>query len=62
MNLKQSSIDFVRDNNCALHTPAELIQKAMEFGAMEAIKEATEKVKIARVEMENFRNRNNLPR
>ena len=62
MNFKQSSIDFVRENNCANYVPADLIQKAMEFGAMEAIKLTTEKIKIARVEMENFRNGNNAPR
>lgn len=34
MNFKADAVEFVRLNNCANSTPVELIQKAMNYGAI----------------------------
>ena len=58
LNFKQSALDFVRENNCANSAPIELIQKAMEYGASEAIKIASCRIKEARIDLELFRANN----
>ena len=52
------AVAFVRENNCAIHTPIHLIQKAMEQGANEAIKQTTERLAKAKEEMIALRARN----
>jgi hypothetical protein len=59
MNFKQQSLDFVRRNNCAMHVPAHLIEKAMKEGAAEGIKLAISQIVEARIEMNKKRLRNN---
>ena len=55
IDFKQSALDFVRLNNCANHTPAELIQKAMEQGASEAIRQVTIKLTDTRKDIQTVR-------
>jgi hypothetical protein len=35
MNLHDDAVEFVRINNCAQSTPVELIEKAMNYGALQ---------------------------
>jgi hypothetical protein len=43
MNLHDDAVEFVRINNCVQSTPVELIEKAMNYGALKmAIKTAGE--------------------
>ena len=58
LNLKQKALQFVIDNNCACHTPVELIHKAMEIGADEAVKFAHDQVLKATLNLKEKRAKN----
>ena len=36
INFKADALEFVRQNNCAIHTPVDLIERAMIYGALTA--------------------------
>lgn len=58
LDFKTLSVEFVVKNNCALSTPATLIEQAMHVGAAEAVRQVTEKLKLAHIELEQKRKRN----
>ena len=58
IDFNQKALDFVRENNCAMHTPVGLIQKAMEQAASGSVLQLTEKITLLRKEMKADRLRN----
>lgn len=58
VSFKQLAVDFVRENNCAMSTPVELIEKAMEAGACEMARVASARVRVAYEDLrdEHFQN------
>ena len=55
LDFKPSAVEFVRKNNCANHTPVELIQKAMEQGECEALDFAAKRVAKSHAELKKQR-------
>lgn len=55
MNFKSDAVQFVRDNHCANSAPVELIEKAMEFGAMRVANHAVNLLKKSKAELEEKR-------
>ena len=54
------AMKFVREHKFSM--TVQDVESAMEIGASEAIKQASELIKKERIEMGNFRRRNNSPK
>ena len=55
INFKAEAVEFVRDNSCACHAPVELIQKAMEHGAMKIADRIGKRLTAANLVLEKKR-------
>jgi hypothetical protein len=55
MNLHDDAIYFVRRHNCANHTPVELIEEAMNIGAMAAMARMQTRLDLAVMKLDELR-------
>jgi hypothetical protein len=60
LDFRNLALQFVREHKFSM--PIQHVELAMKIGAGEAIRQTAKLIKQERIEMENFRNRNNAPR
>jgi hypothetical protein len=55
INFHKDAVEFVRENNCACHTPVELIERAMIVGGIITAKHFNQRIFMAASDLDKKR-------